>query len=90
MTENVYKCDASKVSVKHPRIIFLNQMAGPLFRELAEVLEKLAGDSELRATLGQNGRRRVMSKYLASVIVPQLEILLALIDKGNKGLRHEL
>jgi glycosyltransferase involved in cell wall biosynthesis len=59
--------------------------------ELAEVLEKLAGDSELRATLGQNGRRRVMSKYLASLIVPKLEALLAeLIDKGNKEVRHEL
>jgi glycosyltransferase involved in cell wall biosynthesis len=60
--------------------------------ELAEVLEKLAGDSKLRATLGQNGRRRVMSKYLASLIVPKLEALLAELvdDKGNKKGRHEL
>jgi glycosyltransferase involved in cell wall biosynthesis len=40
MNENIDKCDDSKVSVKHPRIIFLNQMAGPLFRELAEDISK--------------------------------------------------
>jgi glycosyltransferase involved in cell wall biosynthesis len=56
--------------------------------ELAEVLEMLAGDSKLRATLGQNGRRRVMSKYLASLIVPKLETLLAEI-KDDKKLRQE-
>jgi glycosyltransferase involved in cell wall biosynthesis len=59
--------------------------------ELARVLEELAADGELRATLGRNGRQRLMDKYLASFIVPKLESLLAeLIEKGNKELRHEL
>ena len=36
MKENADTHNDSKASIKHPRIIFLNQMAGPLFRELAE------------------------------------------------------
>jgi glycosyltransferase involved in cell wall biosynthesis len=40
MKKNVDKCDDSKGSLKHPRIIFFNQMAGPLFRELAEDISK--------------------------------------------------
>jgi glycosyltransferase involved in cell wall biosynthesis len=40
MTENIDRHYVSKASVKRPRIIFLNQMAGPLFRELAEDISR--------------------------------------------------
>ena len=40
MTKNAHKCNASKDHLKHPRIIFLNQTAVPLFRELAEDISK--------------------------------------------------
>jgi glycosyltransferase involved in cell wall biosynthesis len=36
MTENIDERDDSENTIKRPRIIFLNQMAGPLFRQLAE------------------------------------------------------
>lgn len=57
----------------HPAGLLLEQVNSVDPRELADKVDLLLGDPELRRGMSENGRRRIRENYLATKVVPLLE-----------------